>query len=42
MIDLFHILFGEGLTDERADELLARAAGGEAVFCESISLLAAA
>ena len=41
MNGLFHILWDD-LTDEQADELLARAAAGEAVFCEHIALLMAA
>jgi len=30
------------MPDEQAEELLARAAGGEAVFCESLALVMAA
>jgi hypothetical protein len=30
------------LTDELTEELLARASGGEAIFCEGLVLLAAA
>lgn len=33
-----HLLWDDFTTDE-ADELLARAAAGEAVFCEHLSLL---
>lgn len=36
------LAFWNDLTDEEADELLARAAGGEAVFCEPNLLLVAA
>jgi hypothetical protein len=34
--------FWNDLTDDETDELLARAAGGEAVFCEDLLLLVAA
>jgi len=35
-------LFWDDLTDADAEELLARAAAGEAVFCEHLELLMAA
>jgi len=41
MTDLFYVLWYD-LTDAQAEELLARASGGEAVFCEALALLVAA
>jgi hypothetical protein len=34
--------FWDDLTDDQAEELLARAAAGEAIFCEHLALLMAA
>lgn len=36
-----HLLW-DGFTAEQAEELLARAAAGEAIFCEHLALLQAA
>ena len=34
--------FWDNLTDDQAEELLVRAAAGEAIFCEHLALLMAA
>ena len=41
MTGIFHTLWDD-LPDDQAEELLARAAAGEAIFCEHIALLMAA
>jgi len=41
MTDLFSIHWYK-LSDAQAEELLARASGGEAIFCEALAMLAAA
>ena len=41
MIYLLHLLWDD-LTADQAEELLARAAAGEPVFCEHLALLTAA
>ena len=41
MTGTLHI-FWDDLPDDQAEELLARAAAGEAIFCEHLALLMAA